>query len=104
MLPSQAPPAQWLAPLCSCLQQLRHALSGIPTRGMREVRVLDGISSVLKPGRLTLLLGPPGSGKTSLMKALSGQLKRDKGRKVGLEHLWLEGCMAGCWRRARCGP
>ncbi|EFN53324.1 hypothetical protein CHLNCDRAFT_58610 [Chlorella variabilis] len=77
------------------LLQLRHALSGIPTRGMREVRVLDGISSVLKPGRLTLLLGPPGSGKTSLMKALSGQLKRDKGRKVVADELTYNGLSFG---------
>lgn len=27
-------------------------------------------------GRLTLLLGPPGSGKSSLLKALSGKLDR----------------------------
>ncbi|EFN53196.1 hypothetical protein CHLNCDRAFT_36538 [Chlorella variabilis] len=49
---------------------------------MRKVHILDGISSVLKPGRLTLLLGPPDSGKSTFMKALSGQLKRDKGRKL----------------------
>ncbi len=33
------------------------------------------VSGVLKPGRLTLLLGPPGSGKTVFLQALSGRLK-----------------------------
>lgn len=29
---------------------------------------------MLKPGRFTLLLGPPGGGKTTLLQALGGQL------------------------------
>lgn len=40
----------------------------------RTKTILDGISGCLRPRRLTLLLGPPGSGKTILLKALSGQL------------------------------
>ena len=34
--------------------------------------LLDDINVVLKPGRMTLLLGPPGSGKSILMKTLAG--------------------------------
>ena len=40
----------------------------------RRVTILHGLSGVLRPGRLTLLLGPPSSGKTTLLKALSGKL------------------------------
>ena len=40
----------------------------------RRVTILHGVSGVLRPGRLTLLLGPPSSGKTTLLKALSGKL------------------------------
>jgi ABC-type multidrug transport system ATPase subunit len=40
----------------------------------RKLVILDSISGVLKPGRLTLLLGPPSSGKSTLLKALSGAL------------------------------
>lgn len=40
-----------------------------------QLRILDSVSGVLKPGRLTLLLGPPASGKSTLLKALSGRLE-----------------------------
>jgi ABC-type multidrug transport system ATPase subunit len=51
-------------------------LGGLETR---PLTILDGVSGVLKPGRLTLLLGPPGSGKSVLMQALSGRLHLHKG-------------------------
>ena len=36
--------------------------------------ILDNVSGVIKPGRMTLLLGPPGSGKTTLLLALAAKL------------------------------
>ncbi|OEL19703.1 ABC transporter G family member 41 [Dichanthelium oligosanthes] len=39
-----------------------------------RIRILNGVSGVVKPSRLTLLLGPPGCGKTTLLKALAGKL------------------------------
>ncbi|XP_055832839.1 ABC transporter G family member 31-like isoform X1 [Solanum dulcamara] len=44
-----------------------------------SLTILNNVSGVVKPGRMTLLLGPPGSGKTSLLLALSGKL--DNGLK-----------------------
>ncbi|KAG2782902.1 Pleiotropic drug resistance protein 1 [Phytophthora cactorum] len=41
-------------------------------------RILRGISGVLKSGTVTLVLGQPGSGKSSLMKLLSGRFPKDK--------------------------
>ncbi len=41
----------------------------------REMTILDGVSGVLLPRRLTLLLGPPSGGKTTLLKALAGKLR-----------------------------
>ncbi|KAI0528844.1 hypothetical protein KFK09_001387 [Dendrobium nobile] len=49
------------------------------TRGCRiksreaEVSILKEVSGILKPARMTLLLGPPGSGKTTLLLALAGK-------------------------------
>ncbi|EFJ43615.1 ATP-binding cassette transporter [Volvox carteri f. nagariensis] len=36
--------------------------------------ILDAGSGCLTPGRMCLLLGPPGAGRTTLLKALAGQL------------------------------
>lgn len=45
--------------------------------GMRpptqQLEVLKGLNGVLQPGRLTLLLGPPACGKTTLLKVLGGR-------------------------------
>ncbi|KAL3825129.1 hypothetical protein ACJIZ3_021158 [Penstemon smallii] len=43
----------------------------------RKLSILDDISGIIRPGRLTLLLGPPSSGKTTLLLALAGCLKSD---------------------------
>ncbi|CAH0514956.1 unnamed protein product [Peronospora belbahrii] len=41
-------------------------------------QILKDISGVFKPGTITLVLGQPGSGKSSLMKLLSGRFPMDK--------------------------
>ena len=41
---------------------------------LEEFKVLQDVDSVFRPGQLTLLLAPPGHGKTSLLKAISGNL------------------------------
>ncbi|XVE54347.1 hypothetical protein DITRI_Ditri03aG0073100 [Diplodiscus trichospermus] len=40
----------------------------------KKFSILRDVSGIIKPGRLTLLLGPPGSGKTTLLQALAGKL------------------------------
>jgi ABC-type multidrug transport system ATPase subunit len=53
----------------------------------QEVRykyVLDNISLSLKPGKMYLVLGPPGSGRSSLLKAIAGRLsEKSRNRIVG---------------------
>ncbi|KAK2646907.1 hypothetical protein Ddye_022102 [Dipteronia dyeriana] len=39
-----------------------------------KLRIIKDVSGIIKPGRMTLLLGPPGCGKTTLLLALAGKL------------------------------
>lgn len=43
-----------------------------------EKDILRGVTGVFKPSRITLILGQPGSGKSSLLKILSGRFPIDK--------------------------
>ena len=42
---------------------------------LAEKRILREVTHVFEAGSLTLVLGPPASGKTSLLKAIAGQLR-----------------------------
>ncbi|XP_073114916.1 ABC transporter G family member 36 [Elaeis guineensis] len=48
----------------------------LPSR-KRSLPILHDVSGIIKPQRMTLLLGPPGSGKTTLLLALAGKLDSD---------------------------
>lgn len=54
------------------IQFAQRIMQRITGRGAVKLQVLHPTRGVLRPG-LTLLLGPPSCGKTSLLKALSGQ-------------------------------
>ncbi|XP_027333289.1 pleiotropic drug resistance protein 1-like isoform X2 [Abrus precatorius] len=43
----------------------------------KTLNILQNISGIIRPRRMTLLLGPPGSGKTTLLLALAGKLGKD---------------------------
>jgi len=43
----------------------------------RKIQILKDVSGIVKPSRMTLLLGPPNAGKTTLLLALAGKLDRD---------------------------
>ncbi|KAI3468295.1 hypothetical protein Pfo_024958 [Paulownia fortunei] len=45
----------------------------LPSR-KKPLSILHDLSGIIKPGRMTLLLGPPSSGKTTLLSALAGRL------------------------------
>ncbi|KAK1398547.1 hypothetical protein POM88_008410 [Heracleum sosnowskyi] len=61
------------------LGQLMHPylIEFIDSSKKKTVEILHKVNGVLKPSRLTLLLGLPGSGKTTLLKALAGVLEKD---------------------------
>ena len=47
------------------------------TRGSR--RIFDGVSLAVPRGRITAIMGPSGTGKTTLLKLIGGQLRPDSG-------------------------
>lgn len=56
---------------------------GIRLAKRTKLSILKDVSGIIKPSRMTLLLGPPSSGKTTLLLALAGKL--DKSLKVNGE-------------------
>ncbi|KAM0064291.1 putative ABC-type sulfate transporter [Helianthus debilis subsp. tardiflorus] len=68
-------------PLPTLWNSLQSSLSDIVmipglTSNKAKITILNDVSGVIKPRRMTLLLGPPGCGKTTLLKALSGNLEK----------------------------
>ncbi|XP_042453432.1 ABC transporter G family member 41-like [Zingiber officinale] len=67
-------------PLPTLLNTAKSVLSGlIMLPGLKtetKIHILKDISGVIKPSRMTLLLGPPGCGKTTFLLALSGKLNK----------------------------
>ncbi|XAR67679.1 Xenobiotic-transporting ATPase [Bertholletia excelsa] len=47
---------------------------GIELAEKTKLTILKNVSGIIKPSRMTLLLGPPSSGKTTLLLALAGKL------------------------------
>ncbi|XP_058219937.1 pleiotropic drug resistance protein 2-like isoform X1 [Rhododendron vialii] len=61
--------------LNSSLNAIEGALGmiGLSPSKKSVINILKDVSGVIKPSRMTLLLGPPGSGKTTLLQALAGK-------------------------------
>uniref|UniRef100_A0A453F172 ABC transporter domain-containing protein n=1 Tax=Aegilops tauschii subsp. strangulata TaxID=200361 RepID=A0A453F172_AEGTS len=62
--------------ITNTLEEAANALRILPNR-KRTMPILHDVSGIIKPRRMTLLLGPPGSGKTTLLLALAGRLDKD---------------------------
>ncbi|PIN08714.1 Pleiotropic drug resistance proteins (PDR1-15), ABC superfamily [Handroanthus impetiginosus] len=72
---SRALPTLWNSTL-NVIEGIFERLKILPSR-RRTVKILHDVSGIVKPSRMTLLLGPPRAGKTILMKALAGELDKD---------------------------
>ncbi|KAL6615559.1 hypothetical protein ACP70R_037829 [Stipagrostis hirtigluma subsp. patula] len=62
--------------IVNTLEEAANAVHILPSR-KRIMPILHDVSGIIKPRRMTLLLGPPGSGKTTLLLALAGRLDKD---------------------------
>lgn len=61
-------------------------------RGSEQVHALDGVSITFEEGEVVALLGPSGSGKSSLLHVLSGWEEPDEGRVW-----WADAVVVGDW-------
>ncbi|XP_065866305.1 pleiotropic drug resistance protein 1-like [Euphorbia lathyris] len=59
--------------IVNILEGLLNSLHILPSR-KKCLTILKDVSGVIMPSRITLLLGPPSSGKTTLLLALAGKL------------------------------
>ncbi|OVA16670.1 ABC transporter-like [Macleaya cordata] len=71
--------------LWNSVKGMFYVIAKIPSCSSQKAKlsILQGVSGIIKPSRMTLLLGPPGSGKTTFLKALAGKL--DQSLKVSGE-------------------
>nr|XP_017241653.1 PREDICTED: pleiotropic drug resistance protein 3-like isoform X2 [Daucus carota subsp. sativus] len=56
-------------------------IGGLKSR-KAKISIINEVSGIIKPGRMTLLLGPPGCGKTSFLKSLSGNPDKSLKRNI----------------------
>ncbi|KAH7850788.1 hypothetical protein Vadar_003018 [Vaccinium darrowii] len=63
----ESPPTLWsaLKSIFSVIRLDSHA---------NNIKILQDVQGIIKPSRMTLLLGPPGCGKTTLLQAIAGKL------------------------------
>ncbi|KAL6568097.1 transcription factor [Orobanche hederae] len=59
--------------IINILQGFLNYLHLLPSK-KKHISILQDVSGIIKPCRMTLLLGPPSSGKTTLLLALAGKL------------------------------
>ncbi|XP_056693043.1 pleiotropic drug resistance protein 1 isoform X2 [Spinacia oleracea] len=70
---TRALPSIFNSLVMNTLENVLNYLHIIPSK-KRKLQILEDFSGIIKPGRMTLLMGPPSSGKTTLLLALSGLL------------------------------
>ncbi|KAI5426267.1 transcription factor [Lathyrus oleraceus] len=59
--------------MVNIVEVLLNSLHVLPSR-KQHLSILKDVSGIIKPSRLTLLLGPPSYGKTTFLLALAGKL------------------------------
>ncbi|KAL8154454.1 hypothetical protein V2J09_012214 [Rumex salicifolius] len=72
---SRAVPTLLTATL-NCLEGIFGLVKLAPSK-KKAVKILKDLNGLVRPSRMTLLLGPPGAGKTTLLLALTDKLTKD---------------------------
>ncbi|TMW67526.1 hypothetical protein Poli38472_011146 [Pythium oligandrum] len=69
--------------LPTVFNEIKKTLRGFSAKKNKATKhILHGMSGVFKPGSMTLVLGQPGSGKSALMKVISGRFPMTKNIKM----------------------
>lgn len=80
-----------VAPLSAQLQPVLRSFGSSKATSPKQVTIIDGASGVLRPGRFTLLLGPPSSGKTTFLRTLAGLARHSREVEVHADELTYNG-------------
>ncbi|XP_030496768.2 pleiotropic drug resistance protein 3 [Cannabis sativa] len=72
VVPGKPLPTLWNSVVRSVLSVVRNAV--LCNSEESKISIVKDVSGIIKPSRLTLLLGPPGCGKTTFLLALAGKL------------------------------
>ncbi|OWZ08658.1 ABC transporter, partial [Phytophthora megakarya] len=76
---AKKPSSTNLSELPSVYNSVKHFVQSFTASiQVTQKHILHRVNAVFEPGTITLVLGQPGSGKTTLMKVLSGQLPKEK--------------------------
>jgi len=67
-------------PITLAFQDLHYSVPNPSSKG-KEIKLLNGVSGVFKPGQLTALMGSSGAGKTTLMDCIAG--RKNVGKLTG---------------------
>jgi ABC-type multidrug transport system ATPase subunit len=68
----------------NCLRKLRQCLTTGSVKGFtQDTTIIEGINLIFEPGRMALVLGGPGSGKSSILRLIAGNLPKGKDYQVG---------------------
>jgi len=79
-LPMPTSPPLFIEP--ESKQGMKSNISTSSTIGSASKTLLDGVNAVMRPGRLTAVMGGSGSGKTSFLNLLAGRLLSNGGNEL----------------------